>query len=273
MEERTKRARIKRVAEDAPALSKPRDERSNSPKNGNNEPVRLNKFIAQSGICSRRDADQLIKEGAIKLNGEVVTELGKKVLPTDRIEYNGQVLRGERKVYIVMNKPKGYVTSLDDPHNDKNVIDILGGKVKERVFPVGRLDKYTTGVLIITNDGELTKTLTHPSFKKKKIYHVKLDRPAEIDIPQKLTNGIELEDGPAYADEISFVDSSRKELGVEIHSGRNRIVRRMFDALGYEVKSLDRVYFAGLTKLGLKRGWWRYLTTAEVSMLRSGHYE
>jgi len=273
MEEKKKRMRIKRVVEDAQAQNKSSEERFNSPKNGKNEPVRLNKFIAQSGVCSRRDADQLITEGAIKVNGEVVTELGKKVLPTDKIEYNGQTLRGERKVYIVMNKPKGYVTSLDDPHNDKNVIDILGGKVKERVFPVGRLDKYTTGVLIITNDGEMTKVLTHPSFEKKKIYHVKLDRPAEFDILKNLTDGVELEDGPACADEVSFVDASRKELGIEIHSGRNRIVRRMFEALGYEVKSLDRVYFAGLTKLGLKRGWWRHLTTAEISMLRSGHFE
>jgi len=270
--ERRKRVRISRVGDDAVA-PKHREERFNTPKLGKNEPLRLNKFISQSGVCSRRDADELIAQGEIKVNGVVVTEMGAKVLPTDTIEYNGKILKGERKVYIVMNKPKGFVTSLDDPHNDKKVIDIIKEKVKERVFPVGRLDKYTTGVLLITNDGDLTKVLTHPSFEKKKIYHVILDRPAEDEDLQKLADGVELDDGPANADEISFVGSSRKEVGIEIHSGRNRIVRRMFEAIGYEVKNLDRVYFAGLTKLGLKRGWWRKLTNAEVNMLKSGRYE
>ena len=247
-------------------------------RNSNNEPVRLNKYVAQSGVCSRRDADQLIAEGLIKVNGEVVTQLGTKVLTTDKVEFNGKTLQGERKIYIIMNKPKGYVTSLEDPHNDQDVIDLLNGKIKERVYPVGRLDKNTTGVLLITNDGDLTEILTHPSYEKKKIYHASLDRPASEQDLQKLVNGIELEDEEdgtisVSADEVSFVDSSRKEVGIEIHSGRNRIVRRMFEAIGYEVKSLDRVYFAGLTKLGLKRSWWRELTNAEIAMLKTGRYE
>lgn len=236
--------------------------------------VRLNRFIAMSGVCSRREADQLIEAGEVTVNGVRVDQLGTKVRPAqDEVRLGGELLKGERKVYIVLNKPKGYVTTMEDPHADRTVIDLLKGECKERVYPVGRLDKNTTGVLLLTNDGNLTKELTHPSFAKKKIYHVFLDKDcAEADL-DRLVEGIELEDGPIHADEVSFVEGNRKEVGVELHSGRNRIVRRMFESLGYEVVKLDRVYFAGLTKMGLRRGFWRYLTPREVSALKSGAYE
>ncbi len=236
--------------------------------------VRLNRFIAMSGVCSRREADQLIEAGEVTVNGVRVDQLGTKIRPAqDEVRLGGELLKGERKVYIVLNKPKGYVTTMEDPHADRTVIDLLKGQCKERVYPVGRLDKNTTGVLLLTNDGNLTKELTHPSFAKKKIYHVFLDKDcAEADL-DRLVEGIDLEDGPIHADEVSFVEGNRKEVGVELHSGRNRIVRRMFEALGYEVVKLDRVYFAGLTKMGLRRGFWRYLTPREVSALKSGAYE
>ncbi|WP_281671323.1 pseudouridine synthase [Rikenella microfusus] len=238
------------------------------------EEMRLNRFIAMSGVCSRREADELIEAGEVTVNGVMVDKLGSKVRPgKDEVRLNGELLKGEKKVYILLNKPKGYVTTVDDPHADRTVIDLLKGECKERVYPVGRLDKNTTGVLLLTNDGNLTKELTHPSFAKKKIYHVFLDKPCTETDLEKLTEGVELEDGPIYADEVSFVDGNRKEVGVELHSGRNRIVRRMFEALGYEVVKLDRVYFAGLTKMGLRRGFWRYLTSREVSALKSGSYE
>ncbi|MFI3314549.1 MAG: pseudouridine synthase [Rikenellaceae bacterium] len=231
--------------------------------------VRLNRFVAMSGVCSRRDADELIASGAITVNGSVVTELGTKVTADDVVCNNGLELRGEKLVYIVMNKPKGIVTTVEDPNAEKTVIDLLQGKVKERVFPVGRLDKNSLGLILLTNDGELTKELTHPSFEKKKIYHVFLDKPVVTEDIEKLAEGIELEDGLIYADELSYVEDNPREVGIEIHSGRNRIVRRMFEHIGYRVIKLDRVYFAGITKKGLKRGFWRYLTAQEVIRLKN----
>ncbi len=236
--------------------------------------LRLNRFVAQSGVCSRRDADTLIEQGLVTVNGNVVTEFGIRVNPqTDIVEYNGKKLSGEKKVYIIMNKPKGFVTSVEDPHNDKVVIDLLGTKVPQRVYPVGRLDKETTGVLLLTNDGELTRELTHPSFEHKKIYHVFLDKPCNTWDLEALANGIELEDGEIHADEISYVEGNKKEVGIELHSGRNRIVRRMFEHLGYKVMKLDRVYFAGFTKLGLRRSHWRHLTPREVSALKNKKFK
>ena len=209
----------------------------------------------------------------VSVNGQVVSELGTKVYPSDEVRFNGEVIHGEKHVYILMNKPKGYVTSLEDPHADKTVMDLVRNACTERVYPVGRLDKNSVGVLLITNDGDLTRQLTHPSYKKSKIYQVSLDKPLSEEDMQRIADGIELEHGMIYADEVSNVSDSRKEIGIEIHSGRNRIVRRIFEALGYSVQKLDRVYFAGLTKKGLKRGAWRFLTPREVSMLKSGEYE
>lgn len=239
-----------------------------------NMPVRLNKFIANSGVCSRREADEYIQNGEITVNGEVVTTLGAKVLPTDDIRWNGDKLSGERKVYIVLNKPKGYVTTVEDPHADKTVMDLIADACSERVYPVGRLDKNTTGVLLFTNDGELTKTLTHPSYNKRKVYQVTLNKTLKKPDMEQLVEGVELEDGLAVADEVGYTNMEDKtEVGLEIHSGRNRVVRRMFEALGYEVKKLDRVYFAGLTKKSLERGKWRMLSPKEVSILKMGAYE
>jgi len=239
-----------------------------------NSPVRLNKFIANSGVCSRREADEYIQNGEITVNGVVITELGTKILVSDDIRWNGERLSGEKKVYVLLNKPKGYVTTVEDPHADKTVMDLIVGACSERVYPVGRLDKNSSGVLLFTNDGELTKQLTHPSYNKRKVYHVVLDKTLKKPDMDKLVSGIELEDGLAVADEVGYANLEDKtEVGVEIHSGRNRIVRRMFEALGYEVKKLDRVYFAGLTKKSLERGKWRILTPKEVNMLKMGAYE
>ncbi|MBR1782320.1 MAG: rRNA pseudouridine synthase [Bacteroidales bacterium] len=237
------------------------------------EVVRLNKFIANSGMCSRREADTLIQSGVVTVNGEVVTELGVKVnVLTDDIRFNGQRLKGEEKVYIVMNKPKGYVTTASDPHAEKTVMDLLKG-CPTRVFPVGRLDKNTTGVLMFTNDGEMAERLTHPSYNKKKIYQVVLDSPLSEEDQKKILEGIELSDGVVQADELEYIDAhDHRQLGIEIHSGKNRIVRRIFESLGYEVRALDRVYFAGLTKKGLKKSDWRYLTEGEVNILKMGAY-
>ena len=237
------------------------------------EEVRLNKFIANSGVCSRREADNFILAGVVTVNGEVVTELGTKVnINTDDIRFNGERLKGEDKVYIVMNKPKGYVTTASDPHADKTVMDLLKG-CSSRVFPVGRLDKNTTGVLMFTNDGEIAEKLTHPSYDKKKIYQVSLDGKLKKEDYDKILSGIELNDGLIAADELEYIEEDdHRKLGIEIHSGKNRIVRRIFESLGYEVKALDRVYFAGLTKRGLKRGEWRYLTEGEINLLRMGAY-
>lgn len=237
------------------------------------EVIRLNKFIANSGICSRREADQYIQAGVVTVNGEVISELGTKVnVLTDDIRFNGERIRGEEKVYIVMNKPKGYVTSASDPHADKTVMDLLKN-CSARVFPVGRLDKSTTGVLMFTNDGEIAERLTHPSYDKKKIYQVILDKPLEQEDFDKIVNGITLSDGDIKADELEYIDAEdHRKLGIEIHSGKNRIVRRIFESLGYDVKALDRVYFAGLTKKGLKKGEWRYLSEGEANVLKMGSY-
>ena len=237
------------------------------------EEVRLNKFIANSGVCSRREADNFILAGVVTVNGEVVTELGTKVnINTDDIRFNGERLKGEEKIYIVMNKPKGYVTTASDPHADKTVMDLLKG-CPSRVFPVGRLDKNTTGVLMFTNDGEIAEKLTHPSYDKKKIYQVSLDSKLRQEDYEKILSGIELNDGTIAADELEYIEEDdHRKLGIEIHSGKNRIVRRIFESLGYEVKALDRVYFAGLTKRGLKRGEWRYLTEGETNLLKMGAY-
>lgn len=235
--------------------------------------VRLNKFIANSGVCSRRAADTLIQAGVVTVNGQVVTELGTKVnIYEDDIRFNGERLKGEDKVYIVMNKPKGFVTTASDPHAEKTVLDLVKN-CKARVYPVGRLDKNTTGVLMLTNDGEMAERLTHPSYDKKKIYQVTLDRVLSQEDYDKILNGIELSDGEVKADELEYVnENDKRELGIEIHSGKNRIVRRIFESLGYTVKSLDRVYFAGLTKKGLKKGEWRYLTEGESNILKMGAY-
>ena len=237
------------------------------------EEIRLNKFIANSGVCSRREADNFILAGVVTVNGEVVTELGTKInINTDDIRFNGERLKGETKVYIVMNKPKGYVTTASDPHADKTVMDLLKG-CSTRVFPVGRIDKNTTGVLMFTNDGEIAEKLTHPSYDKKKIYQVSLDSKLRGEDYDKILSGIELSDGKIAADELEYIEEDdHRKLGIEIHSGKNRIVRRIFESLGYEVKALDRVYFAGLTKKGLKRGEWRYLTEGEINLIRMGAY-
>ena len=237
------------------------------------EEVRLNKYIANSGICSRREADNFILAGVVTVNGEVVTELGTKInINTDDVRFNGERLKGEAKVYIVMNKPKGYVTTASDPHADKTVMDLLKS-CPSRVFPVGRLDKNTTGVLMFTNDGEIAEKLTHPSYDKKKIYQVSLDNKLRGEDFDKIMSGVELSDGVIAADELEYIEEDdHRKLGIEIHSGKNRIVRRIFESLGYEVKALDRVYFAGLTKKGIKRGEWRYLTEGEINLLRMGAY-
>lgn len=238
-----------------------------------NAPIRLNRHLAMSGLCSRREADDYIAAGVVTVNGVVVTELGSKVSPTDVVKFNDSVVRGEKKVYIVMNKPKGFVTTIEDPHADKTVMEIVKSACSERVYPVGRLDKNSVGVLLITNDGDLTRQLTHPGYMKKKIYQVALDKPLTKADMEQIAAGVILEDGPIHADAISYVGESKKDVGIEIHSGRNRIIRRIFESLGYKVMKLDRVYFAGLTKKSLKRGAWRYLTPREVSMLKSGEYE
>ncbi len=237
------------------------------------EAIRLNRYLATSGICSRREADNFISAGLVTVNGQVVTELGTKVLPTDIVKFNDSIVRSEKKIYILMNKPKGYVTTLEDPHADKTVMEIIKNACTERVYPVGRLDKNSVGVLLFTNDGDLTKRLTHPAYNKKKVYQVSLDKPLTKADMTQIAEGIELEDGEIHADEISYVKENKREVGIEIHSGRNRIVRRIFEHLGYKVQKLDRVYFAGLTKKGLKRGGWRFLTPKEVEMLKSGKYE
>ena len=235
--------------------------------------MRLNRFLAQSGLCSRREADDFITAGLVTVNGQIVTQLGTQVLPTDEVKFNDSRVQGEKKVYLVLNKPKGYVTSLDDPHAGKTVMDLVEGACTERIYPVGRLDKNSLGLLLFTNDGDLTKQLTHPSYLKKKIYQVTLDKPLARADMDRIAEGITLEDGEIFADEISYVKENKQEIGIEIHSGRNRIVRRIFEFLGYTVTKLDRVYYAGLTKKNLKRGAWRFLSREEVERLKSGQYE
>ena len=237
------------------------------------EGVRLNKYIANSGICSRREADDYITAGLVSVNGVIVTELGTRVYPKDVVRFNDERIKGESKVYIVMNKPKDFVTTMSDPHAEKTVMQLIEGNCPARVYPVGRLDKATTGVLLLTNDGDLADKLTHPSFEKKKIYHVFLDKNFKGTDFNSLLDGINLEDGFIKADGLSYIDEDKSQVGVEIHSGRNRIVRRMFEHFGYKVKKLDRVYFAGLTKKNLRRGQWRFLTEQEIAMLKMGSFE
>jgi 23S rRNA pseudouridine2605 synthase len=233
--------------------------------------IRLNRFIANSGVCSRRDADEHIKNGVISVNGKIVTDLGTKVSYDDDVRLRNKKLSAEKKVYILMNKPKDYVTTVEDPHAGHTVLELIGDKCPERVYPVGRLDKATTGVLLLTNDGDLTGKLTHPKYKRKKIYHVFLDHPLVKNDLFKLTEGVELDGENIVADAVAYADEEdRSQIGIEIHSGQNRVIRRMFEAMGYKVKKLDRVYFAGLTKKNLPRGKWRFLTEKEVSMLKRG---
>ena len=239
-----------------------------------NQPLRLNKFLANAGVCSRRDADKYIAAGVVTVNGEIVTELGTKVLRTDVVKFHDNAIKPEKKVYVLLNKPKGYVTTSEDPQNRKTVMDLVEGACPERIYPVGRLDRNTTGVLLLTNDGELASKLTHPKFLKKKIYHVHTDQNVSAADIRRIAEGITLEDGEIKADAIEYASpTDKKQVGIEIHSGRNRIVRRIFESLGYHVVKLDRVYFAGLTKKNLQRGDWRFLTEKEVNMLRMGAYE
>jgi len=231
--------------------------------------MRLNRFIANAGICSRREADTFISAGMVAINGKVVTELGVKVLPTDEVRFDGNRITAEKKIYLLLNKPKDFVTTTDDPHADKIVMDLIKDACSERVYPIGRLDRNTTGLLLFTNDGDLSKRLTHPSHQMKKVYQVSLDKPVTNDHLQEIADGIVLEDGPIAADAISYIShQEQNEVGIEIHSGRNRIVRRMFEHFGYRVKKLDRVVYAGLTKKNLPRGKYRFLTEKEVAFLK-----
>ena len=239
-----------------------------------NEELRLNKFLANAGVCSRREADEHIANGNVKVNGEVVTELGTKVTRKDSVLFNDQPVSLERKVYVLLNKPKDTVTTSDDPQGRQTVMDLVRNASEERIYPVGRLDRNTTGVLLLTNDGDLASKLTHPKYVKKKIYHVWLDKDVNPEDLAKISAGIELEDGPIHADAIAYAsDTDKNQIGIEIHSGKNRIVRRIFEYLGYRVTKLDRVYFAGLTKKNLPRGRWRHLTQQEVNMLKMGAFE
>jgi len=239
-----------------------------------NEPLRLNKFLANAGVCSRREADEFIQAGVVTVNGQVVTELGTKILRTDEVKFHDQPVSLEKKVYVLLNKPKDYVTTSDDPQQRKTVMDLVKNACPERIYPVGRLDRNTTGVLLLTNDGDLASKLTHPKYLKKKIYHVFLDKNVTAHDLQLIAEGIQLEDGEIKADDVQYADAvDKKQVGIEIHSGKNRIVRRIFESLGYKVLKLDRVQFAGLTKKNLRRGDWRYLTEEEVDRLRMGAYE
>ncbi len=238
------------------------------------ELVRLNKLIAASGICSRREADDLIKAGLITVNGKVVTELGIKVNPNDDIRYNGERIRKEKLVYILLNKPKDYITTTKDPYAKRTVMELVAGACKERVYPVGRLDRNTTGVLLLTNDGELAKKLTHPSFGHRKIYHVTLDKKLKVHDMKTIAGGIEIDGQKIEVDEIEYADAHDKtQVGITIHTGQNHVVRKIFESLNYKVIKLDRVYFCGLTKKGLPRGHWRFLTHEEVTMLKMGRFD
>ncbi|MBO5187165.1 MAG: RNA-binding S4 domain-containing protein [Prevotella sp.] len=239
-----------------------------------NEPIRLNKFLANAGVCSRREADEFIQAGVVTVNGEVITELGSKVMRTDTVMFHDQPVSPEKKVYVLLNKPKDHVTTSDDPQQRKTVMDLVKDACTERIYPVGRLDRNTTGVLLLTNDGDLASKLTHPKFLKKKVYHVYLDKNVTAHDLQQIRDGIMLDDGEIKADAVEYADPvDKKQVGIEIHSGKNRIVRRIFEHLGYKVTKLDRVLFAGLTKKNLRRGDWRYLTEEEVNRLRMGAYE
>lgn len=250
-------------------FNKPVKPKEKDYKRPEDESIRLNKYIANAGVCSRREADELIEAGFITVNGKVVTELGAKVFSKDKVEYRGKRLSNEKKVYILLNKPKDFVTTVRDRHAEKTVLDLVKNACEERVYPVGRLDKNTTGVLLLTNDGELTKQLTHPSYVKKKIYHVHLNKPVTKAHMISIVEGIQVDEDFVTADAISYVDENDKtQVGIEIHTGQNRIVRRIFESLGYKIDKLDRVYFAGLTKKNLPRGKWRFLTPQEIAMLK-----
>ena len=239
-----------------------------------NEPIRLNKYLANAGVCSRREADEFITAGVVSVNGEIVTELGTKIKRTDEVKFHDEPVSVERKVYVLLNKPKDCVTTSDDPQERKTVMHCVKDACKERIYPVGRLDRNTTGVLLLTNDGDMASKLTHPKYLKKKIYHVYCDKNVTKADLDQIAAGITLDDGEIHADAISYAsETDKKQVGIEIHSGKNRIVRRIFESLGYKVVKLDRVYFAGLTKKGLKRGDWRFLTEMEVNMLRMGSFE
>jgi 23S rRNA pseudouridine2605 synthase len=238
------------------------------------KPVRLNKFLANAGICSRREADEFIKAGVITVNGEIVTEMGVKVMHSDKVMFHNQLVRSERKVYLLLNKPKDTVTTAEDTHERRTVLDLVKNACSERIYPVGRLDRNTTGVLLLTNDGDLASRLTHPKYDKKKIYHVTLDKPLEIPDFESVLAGVMLDDEKIAADALNFIkDDDFRQIGIEIHSGQNRVVRRIFEKLGYKVVRLDRVFFAGLTKKNLPRGKYRFLTEREVNMLKMGAYE
>ena len=235
----------------------------------NDDAIRLNKYLANAGICSRREADVLIQTGVVSINNVIVTELGYKIKPGDTVQYDGETINAEKKRYVLLNKPKGFITTMDDPRGRKTVMTLVSKACKERIFPVGRLDRETTGLLLFTNDGDMAKKLTHPRYQAKKLYHVELNKSVNKADFEKLLNGVDLEDGKSKVDQVSFVDdASSREVGVEIHSGKNRIVRRLFEALGYEVVKLDRVQFASITKKDLPRGMYRHLTEHEVSYLK-----
>lgn len=235
----------------------------------NDDSVRLNKYLSNAGVCSRREADVLIQTGVITVNGNIVTELGYKIAPTDVIQCNGETINAEKKRYVLLNKPKGFITTMDDPQGRKTVMTLVRNACRERIYPVGRLDRETTGLLLFTNDGDLAKKLTHPRYQARKIYHVELNKPVKAEDLEKLLRGVDLEDGKSKADKASYVEGGNsREVGIEIHSGKNRIVRRMFESLGYIVVKLDRVVFAGLTKKDLPRGMFRHLSEDEVSFLR-----
>lgn len=258
---------------DKERAAKPRSSKPMSSR-GDDKLERLNKVLANSGICSRREADNYITAGLVKVNNKVVTELGTKVGPNDEVKFNDTRLRKEKLVYVLLNKPKDFVTTMEDPHAKKIVMDLVKNACKERIYPVGRLDRNTTGVLLLTNDGDLTKRLTHPKYNKKKIYHVFLDKNLTKTDMVKIADGVMIDDEIVKADAISYVDPADKtQIGLEIHSGQNRVVRRIFESLDYKVTKLDRVYFAGLTKKNLSRGQWRFLTEKEIIMLKTGHYK
>jgi 23S rRNA pseudouridine2605 synthase len=234
----------------------------------NREDIRLNKYLSNAGICSRREADVLIQTGVVTVNDVIVLEMGYKVLPGDKVRYDGETINAEKKRYVLLNKPKDFITTMDDPWGRKTVMSLVAKACKERVYPVGRLDRETTGLLLFTNDGDMAKKLTHPRHKSAKIYHVELDKPVKLEDLQKLLTGIELEDGKTFFDKAEYVKESSREIGVELHSGKNRIVRRMFESMGYTVVKLDRVQFAGLTKKDLPRGHYRHLTEKELAFLK-----
>lgn len=270
IDKKSKRSRFsdKRDSNVAPGKDQKTAAENQNKRPVSNEKIRLNKYIANSGLCSRRDADELIKSGEVTVNGKVVTEMGLQVGLRDKVKVKGKLMSPENKVYILLNKPRGFVTTVTDPQDRRTVIDLVKNACDERIYPVGRLDKETTGVLLLTNDGELTKRLTHPKYNRKKIYHVFLDKPFTHNHFEQILQGVNLEDGKMHADALNYASEDKKEVGIEIHSGKKRIVRRLFAELGYTVVKLDRVYFCGLTKKNVPRGKWRFLTDKEVNVLK-----